>query len=293
VLLSAEGPAVTFIDVADPARTGVGTQFVPPVVVEGFTFLRNSGAGDGTGVAVSLENGTVRGNVIAGFGGAVSTWPPWLDYRGSGEPGSRDEVLITDNALTGNGTGINLFLWGASTVSVTGNAISDNTGSGVSARGVGGLSLVGNEISRNGRGVSISNPSHTVGVQFDIELFGNTISDSDMDNISVSFAEIDTGSVCNLTIGGTLGNGNDIHGPGWYNLRAESNNVSLFIDATYNYWGSTACSVVVPLFDIRDSNAPMTFDFEPFTDETHTSTYDCQASPTEESSWGAIKALYR
>jgi hypothetical protein len=292
-LMSAEGPDETFIDVVEPSGRGVCSDYALDVVVEGFTFTCGGGAGDPSAVAINLEQGEVRGNVISGFGAAVSTWPPWLDYRGpAGQPG-RQETVIEANTLTGNGTGVGLFLSGASTVAVVDNVITDNTGSGVNARGVGDLSIVGNEISRNLTGVSLTNPSHTVGVQFEIEMFGNTIIDSEHNNVDVWFVDVGVGTVCDLTLGGDIGSGNDIYGAGWYNVEVESESVAVFVDATYNYWGSTVCADVVPMFRIHDTEPSPVFSFEPFVDETHTSMYDCQAVPAHESSWGALKALYR
>ena len=87
-------------------------------------------------------------------------------------------------------------------------------------------------------------------------------------------------------------NANDCYGAPT-SLKLVTYDYDVFVYATHNYWGSVACTTFVPLFDIAESFPETAFVFEPFIDESHLVTYDCQGVPVRESSWGAIKALYR
>ncbi|MCK4680310.1 hypothetical protein KAT82_04245, partial [bacterium] len=111
-------------------------------------------------------------------------------------------------------------------------------------------------------------------------------------NIEIHLEEVSTGSDSHVTIGGAPEHANDIYGAP-INLKAAAYNVDLLLDATYNYWGSIACTTFVPLFDIHENIPDSAFIFEPFLDETHTIAYDCQGVPVEQLSWGRIKSLFR
>lgn len=292
-LMSSGGPDYTVIDGAGLTSAGICSEWWFPIVVDGFT-ITNGGGGGGWGAAITLLEGEVRGNVLSSYGIGVSTDPMWYAAADMGPTVLRPATTVIEgNRIEGNYTGIYLRTWGSSYTDVTGNIVSDNESVGVSVHGTGNVSFVGNEVSGNTWGVTITNPSHTTGAQFAIEMLGNRIVDNEYENVSISLAEIAPGTRCDVTIGGSLGGANDIHGALLANLAADAFNVELSLDATYNYWGSVVCTMFVPLFDIDESVPDSAFTFVPFLDETHTVTYDCEGVPVHHATWGSIKALYR
>ena len=291
-LVSSGGSGVTVIDGEGVVTNGICSESWDDVVIEGFTITNGLDRGR-WGAAIAIHNGEIRNNILTGYGTGLSTDPLWYAAGGAEPPGLRDATkVIENNVITGNSTGIYLRTWALSETDVIGNTVSDNQSVGVSVHGIGNVGFVGNEVSGNTWGIIIRNPSHTAGSWFSIEMFDNRIVDNTYENVSIEMAEIEPGTRCDVTIGGSLEDANDIHGS-LVNLGAEAYDVELFLDATYNFWGSIACSTFVPLFDIHENIPDSAFVFEPFTDETHTVTYDCEGVPVEHWSWGSIKALYR
>lgn len=290
-LVSSDGPEVTVIDCANLATVGIMSEGYMPLIVEGFTVMRE-GTTWGAGIAVP-HSSEVRGNVCTGFDVGITTEEWWYTGRDREQSEARDgEIVIADNTLDGNRTGIYVGPWVGFDATISGNSVSGSEFIGVDVFGIGNARLTGNDISGNTKGVMIHNPSHVAGAQLIVDLQGNRVAHSIESNIHVVVGDVTPGFQCNVTIGGSLDGANDIHGAP-VNLYAIAYDADLYLDATYNYWGSVACSTLVPLFDIHESVPDSAFIFEPFLDETHTITYDCQGVPVEHQSWGSIKALYR
>jgi hypothetical protein len=307
ILKSLSGPDVTVIEGGGLTVFGILSDWSSDVVVEGFT-VTGAGWFDWWGAAICITDGEVRGNVCTGSLVGI-TDNPWWDAGSAleeSEVRSRG-LVVADNKLEGNDVGINVRYGGMvmdNTVEgnvagihvrgdavVSGNSVSGNQ-LGVAVYGPVNMSLVGNEISENTKGITIRNPSHNVGARYSIDLQANRIVDNTEMNIEICLEEMSTGSDCHVTIGGAPEHANDIYGAP-INLKATAYNVDLLLDATYNYWGSIACSTFVPLFDIHESVPDSAFIFEPFLDETHTIAYNCQGVPVQNKTWGSIKSLYR
>lgn len=291
-LVSSDGPEVTVIDGGDGAQLGILVEYGDPVVIEGFTVI-SGWRGGRWGAAITAYSGEVCGNVCLGYGTGITTDSWWYAGRGSERSEARDTaIVIADNTVEGNETGIHVRSWSGSDVLVSGNRVSGSHFAGIDVYGIGDVSLVGNEVSGNTRGIRIRNPSYTAGAHFFVELLGNRVVDNTNVNIKIAMYDIEPGSECITTIGGSPEGANDIYGAP-VNLYAAAHNVDLYLDATYNFWGSVACSTFVPLFDIQEDVPDSAFIFEPFLDETHTITYDCQGVPVHHATWGSIKSLYR
>ncbi len=290
-LVSSDGPEVTVIESGEWEVSGVIAYTQDPVVVEGFT-VRHEGWGGWA--AITVVQGEVRGNVCTGFEAGITNEPYWYPSRSPKQPEARDgSIIIAANVVEGGGTGIYVHSAPGLDAMVSGNSVSGSNFAGIEVCGIGSVSLVGNEISGNRRGVRIRNPSHCVGAVISVELLGNRIEDSIETSIDIVMSEVDFGSECSVTIGGSPADANDIHGAP-VNLYAASYRVDLDLDATYNFWGSVVCSTFVPLFDIHENVPDSAFVFEPFVDETHTVIYEnCEGVPVEHWSWGSIKAIYR
>jgi parallel beta-helix repeat protein len=289
-LRSLSGPDSTVIGGGSHAAFGVLAGAGGPVVVEGFTV---TGGSYGGVAAICVTNGEVRGNACAGFGAGIINDSWWYLSDASERSEARDTaIVIADNIVEGDETGIHVRSWSGSDVLVSGNNVSGSQFAGIDVYGTGDVSLVGNDVSGNTRGIRIQNPSYTAGAHFLVELLGNRVVDNTNVNIKIRMYDIESGSECITTIGGSLEGANDIYGAP-INLYAAAHNVDLYLDATYNFWGSVACSTIVPLFDIQEDVPDSAFIFEPFLDETHTITYDCQGVPVQNKTWGSIKSLYR
>ena len=289
-LRSLSGPDSTVIGGEGFAMFGVLADAGGPVVVEGFTVIGGSYGGV---AAICVTNGEVRGNTCADFGAGIIDDPWWYLSDASEQPGARDgSLVVADNTVDGSEEGIYVRPWAGYDVLVSGNSVHGSQFAGVSVYGLGSVSLVGNEISGSTRGVRIRNPSWNAGSLLSVDLQSNRIVDNVAMNIEIYLVEVSTGSDCHVTIGGAPEHANDIYGAP-VNLKAAAYNVDLLLDATYNYWGSIACTTFVPLFDIHENVPDSTFIFEPFLDETHTVTYDCQGVPVQNRTWGSIKSLYR
>ncbi len=291
-LVSLNGPEVTVIDGGDGAQLGIMVGYGDPVVIEGFTVI-SGWRGGRSDAAITAYSGEVCGNVCLGYGTGITTDSWWYAGRGSERSEARDTaIVIADNTVEANETGIFVRSWSGSHALVSGNSVHGGQFAGVSVYGLGSVSLVGNEISGSTRGVRIQNPSWNAGSLLSVDLQSNRIVDNVETNIEIYLAEVSTGSDCHVTIGGAPEHANDIYGAP-INLKAAAYNVDLLLDATYNYWGSIACTTFVPLFDIHENIPDSAFIFEPFLDETHTIAYDCQGVPVEQLSWGRIKSLFR
>ncbi len=291
-LVSSDGPEVTVIDGGYGTQFGILVDYGDPVVIEGFTVI-SGWRGGRWGAAIRAYSGEVCGNVCSGYGTGITTDSWWYAGRGSERSEARDTaIVIADNTVEGNERGIYVRSWSGSDVLVSGNSVSGSHFDGIDVYGIGDVSLVGNEVSGNTRGIRIRNPSHTAGAHFFVELLGNRVVDNTNVNIKIAMYELEPGSECIMTIGGSLDGANDIYGAP-VNLYAAAHDVDLYIDATYNFWGSVACSTFVPLFDIQEGIPDSAFIFEPFVDETHTITYYCEGVPVQNRTWGSIKSLYR
>ncbi len=307
-LKSLSGPDVTVIEGGGLTVFGILSDWGSDVVIEGFT-VTDAGWFEWWGAAICVTDGEVRGNVCTGSYMGITDNPWW--YAGSASEDSEVRsrgLLVADNTLEGNEAGINVRYGDV----VTDNTVEGNvagicvggdavvSGNSVSGGQIGiavhdprGMSLVGNDISGNTKGIRIRNPSHNAGAHYSIDLQANRIVDNTEMNIDIGVWDVDPGSRCRVTLGGSLDGANDIYGAP-INLHATANRVELYLDATYNFWGSVACSTFVPYFDIGDGVSDTAFIFEPFVDETHTKVFEeCEGVPVEQQSWGSIKSLYR
>jgi hypothetical protein len=307
-LKSLSGPDVTVIEGGGLTVFGILSDWGSDVVIEGFT-VTDAGWFEWWGAAICVTDGEVRGNVCTGSYMGITDNPWW--YAGSASEDSEVRsrgLLVADNTLEGNEAGINVRYGDV----VTDNTVEGNvagicvggdavvSGNSVSGGQIGiavhdprGMSLVGNDISGNTKGIRIRNPSHNAGAHYSIDLQANRIVDNTEMNIDIGMWDVDPGSRCRVTLGGSLDGVNDIYGAP-INLHAAAHNVDLYLDATYNFWGSVACSTFVPYFDIGDGVSDTAFIFEPFVDQTHTTVYEnCEGVPVEQQSWGSIKSLYR
>lgn len=291
-LISQSGPEDTIIECDNGTQLGVMCEGWMPATVTGFTVRRGDAYPWGTGIV--LQDGEISGNVVTGFALGISTddWV-WADEGAHSVAPFDPTIVIADNTIEGNTSGIYARLWGANTALVSGNTVIGNDSGGIAVYGTGDIALVGNEISDNSWGVTIENPSHTAGAVFSVDFSDNRICDNIHQNVVLHMSEIAPGTQCQVTLGGSQGAANDIYGAP-VNLYASAYNVDLQIDATYNFWGSVACSTFVPLFDIQENVPDTAFVFEPFVDETHLIVYEnCEGIAVENESWGSIKALFR
>ena len=292
-LLSSSGPEVTILDGGGVANCGVFSDG-NPVVVEGFA-IRNGCSYEWYCSAVSIPSGEVRGNVCSGYGSGVGTVVWWNAQDPIRDSRDRDLLTIDGNTLEHNVSGVHLaneFM--PDEFVVSGNIVSDNSVGVYIDLEAGSVLLVGNTISANTKGVEIHNGSFS-SYPLTVDLEGNGIFDNAEMNIGVRAHDSNADHSCKVTIGSSIDTANDIHGSP-VNLRADIwGNLQFTLDATYNYWGSIVCTTLVPHFDIDigGSVPDSAFSFEPFLDETHTITYDCQGVPVQNRTWGSIKSLYR
>ena len=292
-LMSSGGPDVTILDGGGLAAHGVFSDYFH-VVVEGFT-IRNGCMDDWYCSAITIASGEARGNVCSGYGSGVGTLEWW--YVSDRTQDRCDRNTLTIDATPSSTTTVGSTCWthfGSSVPEflVSGNTVSNNVVGVLTDLNAGDVTLVGNTISANTRGVEIRSGSFSDS-PLTVSLENNDILDNTGMNIYVLAHDSDAEHVCDVTIGGSSGAANNIHGSP-VNLSAEVLGYLRFtLDATYNFWGSVACTTFVPLFDIDPSVPDSAFTFEPFMDEAHAQTYDCQGVPVLRSSWGSIKALYQ
>ncbi len=302
-LRSLGGPEATVID--GEGLTTFGILADNHAVVEGFT-VRNAGWFEWWGAAICVTDGEVRGNVCTDSYMGITDNPWWYSSRSS--EGRGRSVVIAGNTLEGNDTGISVQYGGvvadnslsgnrvgigvSRNTLVSGNSISGSE-VGVGVNGPMNTSLVGNEISGNIKGVTVRNPSHHASAHYTLDLQSNRVIYNTETNVEVRMWDVDPGPECNMTLGGSVGEANDIFGAP-VNLYVETHNVELRLDATYNFWGSVSCTTFVPLFHIHEDVPDTAFVFEPFVDDTHTKIFEeCESVPVEQTTWGGIKALFR
>jgi len=305
---------------------------LPPQVVEGFTVTNGGDAPYFASMGIVVPDGEAVGNTCTGYGAGLSSdivcYPTGIPDGGRGRSGATmvgntcayntwgivlghgDQLecsaTVTDNVLEYNDVGIlvgehfNYHNW-TGTVDIHENTIRDNgTGVRISAPQSwdGWANLIGNEISGNTKGIlarskGISSYRGTIYLLMERNIV------SDNSEIGVEFY---AGTCCpqsspptvDAVLGGSLEAANDIHGsPVNFKAHALEDIGYVQVAGGYNYWGSTLCVDFVPSF-VVDEHDDVSFDFLPFTDESHTLIFDeCESNPTEPRTWGSIKAMYR
>ena len=301
-LMSLSGPEVTIIDgggttdfgiVATPYDLGIPgiDPFTP--TVEGFT-VRNGVAWGSVGIAA--VGGEARGNIVSDYyyGLASGAWHGYTGIPGGGR--SRTGAsLITGNTATSNDTGVRIAADedGFNEATVSNNTLVDND-VGVRVRGPSCLaSLVGNEITRNTKGIVVEPGGSWGNGTLDITLESNGIFDNTNTNVWILRSWSVTGGYwINMTIGGDPGKANDIYGAP-RSVFTYSGGADVSIDARYNYWGMTLCTEFVPQFDV-DEPPDVSFSFLPFVNESHAQVFtECESTAVHQTTWGSIKAMYR
>jgi hypothetical protein len=301
-LISAGGPGVTIIDGGGVTEYGVialpidaGIPGIPPFtpVVEGFT-VRNGWPWYPSKGIVAV-GGEALGNVVTGYHYGLASGAGH-DYTGISGGRSRElSSLIAGNTATDNNTGICIDALDSGFVEalVTENAVTDNA-CGVFVTGPdNSVRLVGNEICLNGTGIYVDQGSSTSSGHVHVEMARNLIADNTARNIRVYNSWSWSGHWTDLDIGGSIQDANDIYGSPQNMMLVLDGGVEIDVDARYNYWGSTFCDEFEPLFHTEGMDDSLLL-YLPYVDESHAVVYEeCEFSSTENTSWGAIKALYR